>query len=38
LGLGEYETYLTEDSKDCESGTWVGGGTWEAKWDKAKQK
>jgi len=33
LVLGRYEAYLTKNG-DFESGTWSGGGVWEAKWQK----
>ncbi len=32
--LGTYEVYLSKNGYDFESGTWVGGGKWEAKWQK----
>jgi len=37
LGLDKYDATLTEDGKDCISGTWASGGTWKAQWDRAER-
>jgi hypothetical protein len=37
LGLGRYEARLSRNGLDFESGTWTGGGTWEAIFESQEQ-